>query len=195
MTSSGSASAPKNVRQGLSRYEPGAHLWAPFVAHWRGGVASLLSFAIAYFATVPFDEAMALLTLGAFTVVPIAGALYATVWAAMSVAILHHLRYRDSLRVHLAWYAGVGAAVLTIVVIVALTLSRGAATGYYDPSTSPQFFSFLIGAPLVGAVGAAFGRWAMDKSIFWHRWIVRDPLPDVFKFVERKHDKDDFKRL
>jgi hypothetical protein len=195
MTRSGSPSSPKNIRQGLSRYEPGAHLWAPFAVHWRGGVASLLAFAIAYFGTIPLDDAMALLTLGAYTVVPALGALYATVWAFMSVAILHHLRFRDQLRVHLLWYAGVGAVALTLFVMVVLTISRAAITGYFDPSTSPQFFSFLLGAPVVGAAGAAFGRWAIDNSIYWHRWIVRAPLPDALTFVEGKHDKDDFKRL
>ncbi|PKQ25359.1 MAG: hypothetical protein CVT64_10165 [Actinobacteria bacterium HGW-Actinobacteria-4] len=183
------------MRQGLSRYEPGAHLWAPFVVHFRGGVASLLAFVIAYFATVPLEDAMALLTLGAYTIVPAAGALYATVWGFMSVAILHRLRYRDRLRLHFAWYAGVGAVALTLFALATLAVSRGIATGYYDPSTSPLFLAFLAGAPVVGAAGAVFGRWVIDKGIIWHRWIVREPLPDVFTFVEGKHDKDDFKRL
>lgn len=195
MTATSPSSGPKNVRQGLSQWEPGAHLWAPFGTHWKAGGISLIPFGIIFFTTQPIDQALSMLTLGGFTVFPALAGSWAAAFALVSMAILHRLRFRDDLRFHLAVYAAVGAVGLMLVSMAVLTLVEGAQTGIYDPSSSPVFLRTLLLAPLVGGLGAAFGRWAVDKGIYWHRWIVRNPLPDVFTFVEGKHDKDDFKKL
>lgn len=195
MTSSSSGSKPKNVRQGLSRYEPGAHLYAAFPQHWKAGVASMIPFAILFFTTQPFHQAMNAITAGGYTITPAIVAVTSVLWAVMSVAILHQLRFRDNNKLHFLVYGVAGALVLLVLAIAAITVVQGRETGIYDPSTSPVFLQMLIGAPLVGAAGSVIGRWTLNTSIYWHRWIVREPLPDVFKFVDGKRDKDDFKRL
>lgn len=195
MKTSSATSGPKDVRQGLSQWEPGAHLWAPFPTHWKAGGISLIPFGIIFFTTQPIDQALSMLTLGGFTVFPAIAGSWAAAYALMSMAILHRLRFRDHLRLHLAVYAAAGAATLTLVGMAALTLVEGNQTGIYDPSSSPVFIRTLLLAPVIGALSAALGRWAIDKGIHWHRWIIRNPLPDVFTFVEGKRDKDEFKKL
>jgi uncharacterized membrane protein YeaQ/YmgE (transglycosylase-associated protein family) len=189
------SSKPKNVRQGLTTYEPGAHLYASFVTHWKGGVASMIPFGVLYFTTQPFEQAMTTLATGGFTIGPAIIGITALAWALMSMAVLQRLRFRDSLRLHLLVYAITGAVVLLTLAMVALTLVQGLKDGVYDPSTSDAFSRMLIGAPIVGALGSVIGRWTIDSGTAWHRMIVREPLPDVFTFVEGKRDKDEFKRM
>lgn len=187
---------PIPIRQPLSRYEEGAHLWARPVAHLKGGVVALVPLLILFFTTQPLDQAVTAIAIGGYTVLPGIVLVSATAWMAMSIPLLHTLRYRDHVRVHLVTYGAAGAVALTVLAIV---------VGIYGPdlwaALLPDYIvvrdegalvrNALI-APAVGAAGAALGRWSMNRDVMWHRMIVREPLPDVFTFVDKKFDKNDF---
>lgn len=189
------SNAPKNVRQAVTNRLPGAHLYAAFGTHWRAGVATLIPFAILFFTTQPFGQAMAALTSGGYTVGPAVIAGHATAWALMSYWLLHLLRFSDRTAVHYGVYAGAGAVALLVVAMVALVLVQLAEDGTPDFWNAASFTGFLWGAPLLGAIGSVIGRRVLAPGISWHVWLERGPLPDVFDYVEGKRDKDDFQRM
>jgi len=188
-------SSPKNVRQAVTRHEGNAHLYAAFGTHWRAGVASLIPFGILFFTTQPFGDAMAALTSGGYTVGPAIVVTHATVWALMSFGLLHLLRFSTSIPRHYLTYAGVGGATLLVFAMLALTVVQLFDNGTADFWNRSAFVGFLWGAPLLGAIGSVIGRRALASGISWHIWIERGPLPQVFDYVEGKHDKDDFQRM
>ncbi|WP_084105668.1 hypothetical protein [Demequina sp. NBRC 110056] len=187
--------APKRVRQPLSRHEDGAHLYAPYWGHVKAGLASLVPFVILYFVVQPLDEAMGSLGAGGYTVAPVLIVVYACGWAAGSVALLHLLRFSQSRLRHFLTWALAGAVALTALLAGILTLVRLGVEGTADVWNVSSFGTVMLTAPLLGAAGAALGRWALAPSIQWHRWLEREPLPDALVFVEGKHDKDDFERM
>lgn len=193
--SSKAGAKPRNIRQPVTRHEGNAHLYAAFGVHWRAGIASLIPFAIIYFSTQPLADAMATLALGAFTLGPAVVAAVATGWALMSMVLLHYLRFEERTWVQYGVYAGVGAAVLTLLAVITLILVQLREEGTADFWNATAFARLMIGAPLIGAVGSIVGRRTLAAGVFWHIWIERKPLPDVFTYVEGKRDKDEFERM
>lgn len=188
-------SKPRDIRQAVTRHEGGAHLYAPFGVHWRAGVATLIPFAVLFFTTQPFGDAMATLTMGGYTISPAVIALFATAWAVMSVGLLHRLRFEERVTVHYVVYGVAGAIALWVTGVLVLAGIRLAEAGTLDLWHAEAFTRFMIGTPLLGAMGSVIGRRVLASGIFWHVWIERKPLPPVFEFVEGKHDRDEFERM
>lgn len=188
-------SKPRNIRQAATVHEDGAHLYASFGVHWRAGVATLIPFAVIFFSTQPFGNAMATLTIGGYTIAPAFVALFATGWALMSLGLLHRLRFEERVTVHYVVYGLAGAIALWVIAMLALAGIRLAEAGTWDLWHAEAFTRFMIGAPLLGAMGSIIGRRVLASGVFWHVWIERKPLPPVFDFVEGKHDRDEFERM
>lgn len=186
---------PKDVRQRLRAYEPGAYLYAGFGAHAMAGSVALLPFGVVFFTTQPVSSALTLLTTGGYIVGPLALAVFACGWAAMSTGLLYLMRMRDNLALHLVVYTVVGSLLLTA---IGLLIYSGYRTGVEDEFISADqqgLHNIKLFAPILGALGAAIGRWYLDRSIGWYHTIARPSLPDVLKYEDRKRDKDDYKRM
>lgn len=187
--------APKSVRQQVSRWEAGAHLYATFGSHWKAGAASLIPFAVVYFTAQPLGSAIQGIAMGGYTIAPFIVAVFATGWAAMSYGLLHVLRMDQRIWVHYLSWTLSGAASLLVVAMGILTLVTWASEGHLDPTQHQSWGTILWGAPLFGGLGAFIGRFVLRNYITWHIWIVRKPLPPVFDFVEGKRDKNEFERM
>lgn len=201
---------PTALRRAVEAGTPGAYLWAPFGKSMLGGLASLAPFAllmlVGSMAWAPSDLPPAdrvahglnafgaALATGGFTVVPVLGAAYCALWALMSRVLVHTLRQEPRLMPHMGLHAAGGAVLLLAGAMGVLQLSL-ASQGLGSLTDAPSFMTLLVGAPLVGAAGAALGVWAIRRDITWHVTIVRPPLPNVFDFVEGKRDRAEFERL
>jgi hypothetical protein len=185
----------KPIRQALKGYEEGAHLWAPFVVHWRAGAATLIPFGIIYFTTQPLGAALTTLTMGGYIIGPTILAFFATLWAAMSFYLLHRLRFNTRTGVHYTVYGVAGAVGLLLLAMVSLTLVQLYNDGTPDFWNAASFVGFLWASPLLGAISSVFGRRVLAPGIQWHTLIERPALPDVFTFVEGKHDRDEFQKM
>lgn len=185
----------KPLRQQLATYEPGAHLYARFAVHWRAGAASLIPFGILYFTTQPFEQAATTLTMGGYIIGPMIVGLFATLWACMSYVLLHRLRFNTRNGVHYTVYAVAGAIGLLLLAMVSLVLVQLYNDGTPDFWNASRFTAFLVAAPLLGAVSSILGRRVLAAGVQWNVLIERPPLPDVFTYVEGKHDKDEFQRM
>lgn len=187
--------APRRMRQPLKDHEPGAHLHATFWTHVKAGLVSLAPFALLYFTAQPLEDAMSFLASGGFTIAPTLLAVYSCGWALMSMALLHRLRFSESVAHHYIVYAIAGAVALPVLAIAILTLVRLAVEGSADFWNATTFGMLMIASPLLGALGAVIGRRVLAPGIHWNRWLERAPLPPALEFVEGKRDKDDFTRM
>jgi hypothetical protein len=185
----------KPIRQALTQYEDGAHMYAPFIVHWRAGAASLIPFGILYFTTQPFGAAMTTLTMGGYIVGPSILAFFATSWAGMSYYLLHWLRFDTRTWKHYVSYAVAGAVGLFVLAMLSLTLVQlysHDSAAFWEAESFP---GFVWAAPLLGAISSVIGRRVLAPGIQWHVLIERPALPDVFTFVDGKHDRDEFQRM
>jgi len=190
------ASAPKPLRRSVPQFEPGAFLYAQFGVHWRAGAASLIPFGILYFTTQPFGAAMQTLTMGGYVVGPAILAFFATLWAAMSYWLLHLLRHSTRTGVHYTVYAIAGAIGLWLLAVLSLVAVQAYNTqGGLDFWHHPSFTGFMWATPLLGAISSIVGRRTLASGIRWTIYMERPPLPDVFTYVEGKHDRDEFQRM
>ncbi|MGC4175188.1 hypothetical protein [Demequina sp.] len=190
------ATAPKPLRTSVKEQEPGAFLYAQFGVHWRAGAASLIPFMIIYFTTQPFGAAVQTLTMGGFIIGPAVLAIFATLWALMSYGLLHRLRFDFRTWVHYTVYAIAGAIGLWLLAIVSLILVQAYNTeGSLDFWNASAFAGFMWASPLLGAVSSIVGRRTLAAGIRWTIIRERPPLPDVFTYVEGKHDRDEFQRM
>lgn len=185
----------KPLRQGLTSHEEGSHLYARFAVHWRAGAASLIPFGIIYFTTQPFEAAATTLTTGGYIIGPSIVALFATLWAVMSYGLLHRLRFDTRTWVHYTTYAIAGAVGLFLLGMVSLALVQLYNDGTPDFWNATSFTGFLWATPLLGAISSILGRRVLAPGIQWHVLIERPALPDVFTYVEGKHDRDEFQRM
>lgn len=189
------SSTPTNIRQPVTRCEPGAHLYATFGSHWKGGAASMIPFAVIYFVAQPLGSALQSLAIGGYTIVPVIFGIFATGWAGMSMLLLHVLRKEERAVIHYVAWTITGAVVLLLVSLLVLTLVTWGSAGFVSPTSHQSWNTMLWAAPLVGALGSFIGRFVLRTYISWNVWLVRKPLPDVFDFVEGKRDKDEFERM
>jgi hypothetical protein len=185
----------KPIRQGLAAYEDGAHMYARFGVHWRAGAASLIPFGIIYFTTQDFGDAATTLTMGGYIIGPAVVALFATLWAVMSFGLLHRLRFDTRTWVHYTTYAIAGAVGLFLLAMASLALVQQYNDGTPDFWNAASFSGFLWASPLLGAISSIVGRRVLAPGIQWHVLIERPPLPDVFTYVDGKHDRDEFQRM
>lgn len=185
----------KPIRQALTTYEAGAHLYAPFGVHWRAGAASLIPFGIIYFTTQPFEQAATTLTMGGYIIGPAVLALFATLWACMSYLLLHRLRFNTRTGVHYTAYAVAGALGLLVLSMISLVIVQLINDGTPDFWNATRFSAFLWAAPALGAVSSIIGRRVLAPGIQWNALIERPALPDVFTYVEGKHDRDEFQKM
>jgi len=189
------ASDLKPIRQALTGYEEGAHMFAPFAVHWRAGVASLIPFGILYFTTQPLGSAMTTLSMGGYIIAPAIIGFFATAWAVMSYYLLRRLRFTTRTAVHYWTYAIAGALGLFLLAMVSLTLVQLYGHGTPDFWNAKSFAGFVWASPLLGAISSIVGRRVLAPGIQWHALIERPALPDVFTFVDGKRDKDEFQRM
>jgi hypothetical protein len=187
--------APVNVRQQVSRWEAGAHLYATFGSHWKAGAASLIPFAVVYFTAQPLGSAIQGIAMGGYTIAPFIVAVFATSWAGISYGLLRLLRMDQRVWVHYVVWMVTGAIALLIGALAILTLVTFASEGGASPTEHQSWNTMLWAAPLFGALGSLIGRFVLRNYISWHVWIVRKPLPPVFDFVEGKRDKNEFERM
>lgn len=185
----------KPIRQALTTYEDGAHMYAPFGVHWRAGAASLIPFGIIYFTTQPLGAAMQTLTMGGYIIGPAVVGLFATLWALMSFALLHRLRFDTRTWVHYTTYAIAGAIGLFLLAMASLALVQLYNDGTPDFWNAKAFTGFVWASPLLGAISSIVGRRVLAPGIRWHVLIERRALPDVFTYVDGKHDRDEFQRM
>lgn len=189
---------------------PGAFLWAPFGDHMKAGVVSLLPMfilnVVAVAGSVEGDPSLAkrlveglLGTVALFTtlgwVLLVACAAYCAGWAFMSVSLVRLLRFRPSFYTHLAAHAVAGAAITLALSMGVLYLVEHDDLAGAPLTEAETFGALAIGAPTIGAIGAVLGLWAVRSSLRWHVTKEREPLKDVFSFVEGRHLKEDFERL
>lgn len=188
------SSSPRSLRMPVNAWEPGAHLHASFGKHWRAGAASLIPFAVIYFTAQPLGDAIQSIAMGGYTIAPTVVGIFATGWAGMSYLLLHLLRFNRSVLAHYAAWTVAGAVILLAVALGVLTAATLLA-GHTDPTEHQSWSLMLWAAPLVGALGSLIGRFVLRNYVHWHVWIEREPLKDVFEFVEGKRDKNDFERM
>lgn len=186
----------KPLRRSVPQFEEGAFLYAQFGVHWRAGAASLIPFGIIYFTTQPFGAAMQTLTMGGYVVGPAVLGIFATLWALMSFGLLHLLRHDTRTWVHYTVYAVAGAIGLWLLAMLLLVAVQAYNTsGQLDFWNHASFTGFAWATPLLGAVSSIVGRRVLASGIRWTILIERGPLPNVFDYVEGKHDRDEFHRL
>lgn len=186
---------PRDIRQPITEWEPGAHLFATFGSHWKGGAASLIPFGVIYFTAQPLGSAVQSIAMGGYTIAPTIVAIFATGWAGMSYGLLHLLRHERRVSVHYAAWSATGAAVLLALALSLLTVVTWASVGFVNPTEHQSWNTMLWAAPLIGALGSFIGRFVLRRYVSWHVWIKRKPLPDALTFVEGKKDKNDFERM
>ena len=156
----------------------------------------MIPFGIIYFTTQPFGSAMTTLTMGGFIVGPAVIGFFATLWAVMSVWLLHLLRYDIRVWLHYTVYALAGAVGLFVLAMLSLVGVQAYNTqGGLDFWNAASFTGFLWASPLLGAIASIVGRRVLASGVRWTIWIKRPPLPDVFTFVDGKHDKGEFQRM
>ncbi|MCJ7826712.1 MAG: hypothetical protein MUP36_00505 [Demequinaceae bacterium] len=188
----------------------GAYLWAPFGDHMKAGIASLLPIlVINLVASAGFVEGNPSVSDRIFQaingtghlfstlgwVLIFAGGLYCAAWATMSMGLVRLFRYRPSFYVHLTAHAVAGAIIVGLLSVGILALGQRQELAGAPVWESQYFLPLALGSPAVGAVGAAAGMWALKSFVYW--WVAkeREPLKDVFSFVEGHHRKDEFERL
>lgn len=192
----GMATAPKPLRRSVPEYEEGAFLYAQFGVHWRAGAASLIPFMVIYFTTQPFGAAMQTLTMGGYIVGPAVLGIFASLWAVMSYWLLHLLRNNSRTGVHYTVYAVAGAIGLWLLAMLSLVAVQAYNTqGQLDFWNAESFPGFMWASPLLGAVSSIVGRRTLASGIRWTILMERPPLPNVFDYVEGKHDRDEFQRM
>jgi hypothetical protein len=190
------AKALPPLRRTVDTQEPGAFLSASFGVHWRAGAASLIPFAIIYFTTQPLGSALTTLTMGGYVIGPLVVGFFATSWALMSLALLHALRFDTRTWLHYLVYAVAGAIGLFLLAMLSLLAVQAYNTqGGLDFWHADSFSGFVWAAPLLGAIASIVGRRVLATGIRWTVLIERPPLPDVFTYVEGKHDRDEFQRM
>lgn len=188
----------------------GAYLYAPFGDHMKAGFMSLIPIVVlnivAAAAEVQGDPSVAdrilggLNATGAFVttlgwVLMVVAAAYCASWAAMSIGLVRLLRFRPSIYPHLAAHALAGAVITFAVSMGLLWLSVHDELAGAPLSDSPNFAPLALGAPAIGAASSVIGMWALKSLLGWYVDREREPLKDVFTFVEGRHVKDDFKRI
>lgn len=190
------AAAPKPLRRAVPEYEDGAFLYAQFGVHWRAGAASLIPFGIIYFTTQPLGEALQTLTMGGYVIGPAVVGFFATAWALMSYGLLHLLRYDTRTWLHYTVYAAAGAVGLLVLAMLSLVGVQAYNTqGGLNFWDHQSFTGFLWATPLLGAVSSIVGRRVLASGIRWTILMTRAPLPNVFDYVDGKHDRDEFQRM
>jgi hypothetical protein len=189
------SSTPRDIRQPITEWEPGAHLYATFGSHWKAGAASLIPFGVIYFTAQPLGSAIQSIAMGGYTIAPAVVGIFATGWAGMSYGLLALLRHERRVSVHYAVWTMTGAAVLLAVALGLLTVVTWASVGFVNPTEHQSWNTMLWAAPLLGGLGSFIGRFVLRRYVSWHVWIQRKPLPDAFTFVEGKRDKNDFERM
>ncbi|MBN2176733.1 MAG: hypothetical protein JW722_03650 [Demequinaceae bacterium] len=188
----------------------GAYLWAPFGDHMKAGLLSLLPvLVINLVASAGFVEGnpsvsdrivQAVNSTGQLIatfgwVLIFAGGLYCAAWGAMSMGLVRLFRYRPSFYLHLAAHAVAGAVIVGVLSVWILSVGQRDALAGAPVWDSEYFQPLVVGAPAVGAIGAAAGMWALKSFLYWYVTKEREPLKDVFTFVEGHHQKDEFERL
>ena len=184
------------LRRTVPQFEEGAFLYAQFGVHWRAGAASLIPFGVIYFTTQPFGAAMQTLTMGGYVIGPAIVGFFATLWAVMSFGLLHLLRHSTRTALHYTVYAVAGAIGLWLLAMLSLVAVQAYNTqGHVDFWNHESFQGFMWAAPLLGAVSSIVGRRVLAPGIQWTILMERPPLPNVFDYVEGKHDRDEFQRM
>jgi hypothetical protein len=188
---------------------PGAYLWAPFSEHMKAGVVSLVPMALLNVVAVAgYAEGHPSIlgrimegilgTVALFTtlgwVLLAACAIYCAGWAAMSAWLVRLLRRRPSFYAHLVAHAVTGAAITLALAMGVLYLAVHDDLAGASLTDADTFGALAIGAPAVGAIGAALGFWALRSSLAWYVNTERAPLKDVFVFVEGRHARSEFGR-
>ena len=168
---------------------------ATFWSHCKAAFASMVPFVIVYFTAQPFDEAVGFLVSGGVTIAPALVGIYVCGWALLSKGLLHALRFEQSVLRQYLTYALAGAVALTVVALGILAAVRVAREGTGDIWNVSTFTTLLVASPLLGALGSVIGRRVLALFIQWHRWLVREPLPNALEFVEGKHDRADYERM
>jgi hypothetical protein len=188
----------------------GAYLWAPFGDHMKAGMASLLPIlVINLVASAGFvggnpsisdriqqalnSTGSLITTLG--WVLVFVGGIYCALWGTMSVGLVHLLRYRPSFYTHLAAHALVGAIIVPVLTVGILALGQRQELAGAPVWESEHFLPLALGSLAVGAIGSAIGMWALKGLLYWYVTKEREPLKDVFTFVEGRHLKNEFERL
>lgn len=187
-----------------------AYLWAPFGDHMKAGLVSLLPILIVAFVAaagyLPGDTSFSDRVFGSVgavgdTIVTfgwvliLVGALYCAAWAAMSVILVHLFRYRPSFYTHLASHAIAGGLILGLLTVGIVALRRSDELAGAAIWELEGFAPDILAAIAIGMVGAAVGAWALRRLLFWYVTKEREPLKDVFEFVEGKRLKGEFERL
>jgi hypothetical protein len=187
-----------------------AYLWAPFGDHMKAGLVSLVPVLIlavvAAAGYLPGDSSFFDRVIGGLgsvgsTIVTfgwtliVVGSLYCAAWAMMSMLLVRLFRHRPSFYVHLAAHAIAGGLILVFLMVGLLVLRRGDELAGMQIWQLEGFTPDVLAAFAMGAVGAAVGAWALKGLLFWYVTKEREPLKDVFEFVEGKHLRDDFERL
>ena len=142
------SNTPRPLRRDVPQREEGAYLYARFGTHWRAGAASMIPFGIIYFTTQPFGSAMTTLTMGGFIVGPAVIGFFATLWAVMSVWLLHLLRYDIRVWLHYTVYGVAGAVGLFVLAMLSLVGVQAYNThGGLDFWNAASFTGFLWATP------------------------------------------------
>lgn len=188
-------SKPIDLRRAVDRWEEGAHLWASPGAHFKAGMATLIPALAALLLTRPLTVSVTVLTLYAFTLVPLVIAVVAGGWTLLSRGLLHLLRFERRAWVHYIAYALMGATALWLASFPFMALVGGLLLDDPNPLNAGYFWSYMWAAPTFGALGSLIGRYVLTYDISWHVLVTRPPLPDVFDFVEGRRDKDEFERM
>jgi hypothetical protein len=188
----------------------GSYLWAPFGDHMKAGLVSLLPVVIlalvAASGYLPGDPSFSDRVFGSLGsvgttvstfgwVLILAVSLYCAIWAAMSVALVHWLRQRPSFYSHLAAHAFAGGILLVLFALGFLALSRKDDLVGVPIWEIEGFVPDVAAAFAIGFTGAAAGAWALKGLLYWYVSQQREPLKDVFRFVEGRHLKDEFERM
>lgn len=186
---------PTDIRQPVTEWETGAHLYATFGSHWKAGAASMIPFAVVYFSAQPLGTAIQSIAMGGYTIAPTIIAIFATGWAAMSYGILRALRFERRISVHYVVWTIAGAVALLAVALSVLTVATWASEGLVSPVRHQSWGTMLVWAPIIGGLGSFIGRFVLRRYVSWHVWLQRRALPPVFDFVEGKRDKGEFERM
>ncbi len=188
----------------------GAYLWAPFGDHMKAGLISLLPIVVlavvAASGYLPGDPSFSDRVFGGLGsvgntvstfgwVLILAVALYCAIWAAMSVVVVYLLRHRPSFYLHLAAHAFAGGILIVLFALGFLALARREDLVGTPIWEIEGFLPDVSGAFAIGFVGAAAGAWALKGMLYWYFSKEREPLKDVFQFVEGRRLKDDFERM
>jgi len=188
-------SKPIDLRHAVDRWQEGAHLWASPGAHFKAGLATLIPALATLFLTRSIGDTLTALTMSAFTLVPLVIGIVSGGWSLLSRALLHALRFQRRAWVHYLAYAAMGAVALWIASFPFMALIGALIFDDPNPLNAYYFWDYMWAAPTFGALGSLIGRYVLSYDIYWHVVVTRPPLPDVFDFVQGRHDRDEFERM